>query len=168
MLKQTIYKLSISLMFIWGCNDDDQSPEQVNLLFTEDNLAGDWKRMAEFKGRPNDSLGLSEPTEDLFAQFENCRKDDIIRYVKATQQEGNTYFWGIGEVACHNQIANSFIEIGTWTIQESGELNRFYSDVSEPYIVVLLTGKQLRIRKESGTKEPEGKFYEFTEYVRSK
>ena len=166
MLKQTIYILSLSLLVIMACNDDDQSSQQVNLLFTEDNLAGDWKRIAEFRGQPNDSLGILEPTEDLFAQFENCRKDDIIRYVKAIQQEENTYFWGIGAIACHNQIANSFIEIGTWTIQESGKLNRFYSDISEPFVVVLLTSQQLRIRKESGVKESEGTIYEFTEYER--
>lgn len=161
-----IYILSCFLLVIWGCNNDDQSSQQVNLLLTEDNLEGDWKRIAEFRGQPNDSLGILKPTEDLFAQFENCRKDDMIRYVKAIQQEENTYFWGIGEVACHNQIANSFIEIGTWTIQESGKLNRFYSDISEPFVVVLLTSQQLRIRKESGVKESEGTIYEFTEYER--
>lgn len=166
MLKKMIYILSCFLLVIWGCNNDDQSSQQVNLLLTEDNLEGDWKRIAEFRGQPNDSLGILKPTEDLFAQFENCRKDDMIRYVKAIQQEENTYFWGIGEVACHNQIANSFIEIGTWTIQESGKLNRFYSDISEPFVVVLLTSQQLRIRKESGVKESEGTIYEFTEYER--
>ncbi|NYJ28140.1 hypothetical protein GGE08_002194 [Muricauda sp. ARW1Y1] len=67
---------------MWSCKKDDQSSQQVNLLFTENNLAGDWKRIAEFSGQPNDSLGILEPLEDLFAQFENCRKDDIIRYVK--------------------------------------------------------------------------------------
>ena len=163
-----IYILSLSLLVIMACNDDDQNSQEVDLLFTEDNLAGDWKRIAEFRGQPNDSLGILEPTEDLFAQFENCRKDDMIRYVKAIQQEENTYFWGIGEIACHNQIANSFIEIGTWTIQKSGKLNRFYSDISEPFVVVLLTSQQLRIRKESGMEEPDVLIYEFTEYERIK
>ncbi|MGB5820329.1 MAG: hypothetical protein WBG90_12655 [Saonia sp.] len=161
-----IYILSCFLLAIWGCNNDNQDSQEVDLLFTEDNLEGNWKRIAEFRGQPNDSLGILEPTEDLLAQFENCRKDDMIRYVKAIQQEENTYFWGIGEIACHNQIANSFIEIGTWTIQESGKLNRFYSDISEPFVVVLLTSQQLRIRKESGVKESEGTIYEFTEYER--
>lgn len=167
MLKQTIYILSLSLLVNMSCNDDDRSTQEVNLLLTEDNLAGDWKRIAEFRGQPNDSLGILEPTEDLFAQFENCRKDDMIRYVKTTQQEENTYFWGIGEVACHNQIANSFVEIGTWSLQESGKLNRFYSDVNEPFIVVLLTSQQLRIRKESGIKSNDGTIYEFTAYERT-
>ncbi|MGC1516615.1 hypothetical protein [Maribacter sp. Hel_I_7] len=166
MLKQTIYILSLSLLVIMACNDDDQSSQQVNLLFTEDNLAGDWKRIAEFRGQPNDSLGILEPTEDLFAQIESCQKDDMIRYVKAFQQEENSYFWGIGEVACHSQIAQSFIEIGTWTFEESGKLSHFNSEVSKPFIVVLLTGQRLRIRKESGMVEPDGTIYEFTEYER--
>ncbi|MDC6388964.1 hypothetical protein PP182_09750 [Maribacter sp. PR1] len=166
MLKRANLLLPLILLILLACNNDDQGSQQVNLLFTEDNLIGDWKRIAEFRGQPNDSLGILEPTEDLFTQFENCRKDDMIRYVKAIQQEENTYFWGIGEVACHNQIPNSFIEIGTWTIQESGKLNRFYSDISEPFVVVLLTSQQLRIRKESGVKESEGTIYEFTEYER--
>ncbi|WP_123803320.1 hypothetical protein [Maribacter sp. 4G9] len=93
MLKQTIYILSLSLLVIMACNDDDQSSQQVNLLFIEDNLAGDWKRIAEFRGQPNDSLGILEPTEDLFAQIESCQKDDMILYVKAFQQEKNSYFW---------------------------------------------------------------------------
>lgn len=135
-------------------------------MFTENNLAGDWKRIAEIRGQPNDSLGILEPLEDLFAQFENCRKDDMIRYVKATFQKENTYFWGIGEVACHSQIANTFNEIGTWTLQESGRLTHFYSEVSEPFIVVLLTSQQLRIRTESGIAELDGLIYEFTEYER--
>lgn len=168
MLKQTIYILSLSLLVISACNDDDQSSQQVNLLFTEDNLEGDWKRVAQFKGQPNDSLGILVPIEDLFAEFENCRKDDLIRYKKATQQEENIYSWGIGEVACHSQMANSFMEIGTWTFEESGKLSYFYSEVSKPFTVVQLTSRKLRIRKESGIEEPEGVFYEFTEYDRIK
>ena len=90
---------------MWSCKKDDQSSQQVNLLFTENNLAGDWKRIAEFRGQPNDSLGILEPLEDLLAQFENCRKDDILRYVKGNEQEDNRYFWGIGAIACHSQIS---------------------------------------------------------------
>ncbi|WP_421803188.1 hypothetical protein [Flagellimonas sp.] len=166
MLKRANLLLPLFLLILLACNNDDQSSQQVNLLFTEDNLVGDWKRIAEFKGQPNDSMGILEPTEDLFAQFEYCRKDDMIRYVKAPEQEENIFFWGIGETACHSQIANSFSEIGTWSIEESG--NHSYSDVNEPFIVIKLRALELLIRNESGTKAPDGTVYEFTEYERVK
>jgi hypothetical protein len=157
-------------LILSACNSDDQSSpaEFVNLPFTADNIEGDWKRIAEFRGQPNDSLGILEPTEDLFAKFENCQKDDMIRYVKATQPVDNTYFWGIGEVACHSQIANAFNEIGAWTLAESGKLSHFYSDVSGLYIVVILKPTQLLVRSESGIDKANGPIYEFTEYVRLK
>lgn len=168
MIKQTIYILSLSLLVIMACIDDDRSPQEVNLSFIEDNLTGDWKRIAEFRGQPNDSLGILEPTEDLFAQIESCQKDDMIRYVKTSQQEENTYFWGIGEDACHSQIAKSFIEIGTWTFQQSGKLSHFNSDTSEYHIVVLLNPQQLLIRSGLGENETDGTTFEFTKYERLK
>lgn len=166
MLKQTIYILSLSLFVIWACKKADQSSQKVNLLFTENNLAGDWKRIAQFKGQPNDSLGTLEPLEDLFAQFKNCRKDDIIRYIKGGEQEENRYFWGIGEIACHSQIAKSFTEIGTWTLEESGKLNHVNSNTSEYHIVILLNAQQLLVRSESDENEIGETTFEFTEYER--
>ncbi|MBO6829448.1 MAG: hypothetical protein JJ876_07805 [Muricauda sp.] len=166
MPKQTIYILSLSLLVMWSCKKDDQSSQQVNLLFTENNLAGDWKRIAEFSGQPNDSLGILEPLEDLFAQFENCRKDDIIRYVKGDEQEDNRYFWGIGEMACHSQISNSFIEIGTWSIEESGKLRHINSNAIEYHIVILLNAQQLLVRSEFDKDDNDETTFEFTEYER--
>lgn len=166
MTKQTIYILSLSLLVMWACKKDDQSSQQVNLLFTENNLAGDWQRIAEFRGQPNDSLGILEPMEDLFAQFENCRKDDIIRYVKGNEQEENLYYWGIGEIACHSQIAKSFIEIGTWTLEESGKLSHVNSNTSEYHIVIQLNAQQLLVRSESTKNENGETALEFTEYER--
>tara|TARA_R110000764_G_scaffold237677_2_gene334011 strand:+ start:3101 stop:3607 length:507 start_codon:yes stop_codon:yes gene_type:complete len=166
MLKRANLLLPLILLILLACNNDDQGSQQVNLLFTEDNLIGDWKRIAEFRGQPNDSLGILESTEDLFAKFESCRKDDILRYEQGTTPQENIYFWGIGEIACHSQIANSFFEIGTWNIEESGKLTHSYSDVSKSLIVIILTTQKLLIRNESGTKALDGTVYEFTEYER--
>ncbi|ASV30853.1 hypothetical protein [Maribacter cobaltidurans] len=166
MPKQTIYILSLSLLIMWSCKKDDQSSEQVNLLFTENNLAGDWKRIAEFRGQPNDSLGILEPLEDLLAQFENCRKDDILRYVKGNEQEDNPYFWGIGAIACHSQISKTFTEIGTWSLEESGKLSHVNSNRSEYHIVIQLNAQQLLVRIESDKNENSETTFEFTEYER--
>lgn len=170
MLRQTTFLILFFLLILSACDNDDQNSQKdlASLPFIANNIEGDWKRIAEFRGQPSDSLGILEPTEDLFSQFENCRKDDMIRYVKATQQEKNVYFWGTGEVACHSQIANVFSKIGTWTLEESGKLSHFYSDVSVIYIVVILRNQQLLVRKQLGKEEPDGVIYEFTEYVRSK
>ncbi|GMN11034.1 hypothetical protein MTsPCn9_22610 [Croceitalea sp. MTPC9] len=58
MLKRANLLLPLILLILLACNNDDQGSQQVNLLFTEDNLIGDWKRIAEFRGQPNDSLGI--------------------------------------------------------------------------------------------------------------
>jgi hypothetical protein len=153
LLKPLIFILFLSIL--WACNNDDQNSleECFNLPSIAVNLVCDWKRIAQIKGQPNDSLGILVPTWDLFAQFENCRKDDIIRYVKGTQQVESTFFWGIGKNACHSQIASSFLEIGNWYLQETGKLNHSYSDVNEPFILIILRKQQLLIRSESGTKK---------------
>ena len=170
MLRQAFLLLFCCLLILSACNSEDQNSrdESANLPFVADNLVGDWKRIAQFKGQPNDSLGILEPKEDLFIQFENCRKDDIIRYVKGTQQEQNSYFWGIGKIPCHSQIADSFIEIGTWSLPETGKLSHSYSDVIELFIVVKLQSQQLLVRKESGMEDADGVIYEFTQYDRIK
>ncbi len=169
MLKRTILLLPLSFFILSSCNNDQSFPtESINLTFTADNLEGDWKRVAQFKGQPNDSLGILEPTSDLFAQFENCRKDDIIRYVKGTQRVENTFFWGIGKNACHSQIADSFLEIGNWTLKESGKLSHTFSDVNEVFIVVILKSQQLLIRSELGITGANESIYEFTQYERIK
>lgn len=162
MLGRVFLLLMVFFLIILACNNDDQNSwdESVNLPFVADNIVGDWKRIAKFKGQPNDSLGILEPTEDLYAQFEYCRKDDMIRYVKTAQQEENTYFWGTGDTPCHSQIANFFSEIGTWHLQESGILNHSYSNVSKLYVVVKLQNQQLLIRAQSGIEEPDGVIYE--------
>jgi len=83
--------------FLLVCCSDDQNENMhaANLEFTEKNLEGDWKRISQFKGQPNDSLGVLMPLEDLFTRFESCRKDDIVRYVKGSGQAENRYLWGI-------------------------------------------------------------------------
>ncbi|MEY8021399.1 hypothetical protein AB8P51_11240 [Muriicola sp. SD30] len=169
-LKRTLFVLSLYLMTLSACdrNDGNSSIESANLSFTADNLEGDWKRTAQYIGQINDSLGVLVPKEDSFAQFEYCRKDDIIRYIKGNQQEENVYFWGIGEIACHSQIANSFLEIGTWDLNESGKLTHSYLDVNEPFMVVKLRSQQLQVRRESGVESAEGTIYEFTEYIRAR
>lgn len=167
MLRHVILLLFCCLSILSGCNSDDQSSqEDNNLVINDTNLQGDWKRTAQYIGPVNDSLGILMPTEDLFSQFEACRKDDIIRYQKGDEQTENIYFWGIGEVACHSQIAGSFVKIGTWNLQETGELNHFYSNVTELFIVVKLQSQQLLIRKKSGMEDPDGVIYEFTGYER--
>lgn len=170
MLKRTTLLMSLSLSILLVCCSDDKNEnvQVANLEFTEENLEGDWKRIAQFKGQPNDSLGVLMPLEDLFAQFESCRKDDIVRYVKGNGQEENRYFWGIGEIACHSQIAKTFGEIGTWTLEESGKLSHVNSDTSEYHIVVALNAQQLLIRSESDENETDGITFEFTEYERLK
>ncbi|NNE76869.1 MAG: hypothetical protein HKN31_07325 [Pricia sp.] len=157
----------LHLLVSSACNRDDQSfQEDNNLAFKDTNLQGDWKRTAQYISQANDSLGILMPTEDLFVQFDYCRKDDIIRYQKGDEQTENIYFWGIGEMACHSQISNSFREIGTWNIEKSGKLTHSYSDVDKSLIVVILRTRKLLIRNESGTKAPDGTVYEFTEYER--
>ncbi len=94
MLKRANLLLPLFLLILLACNNDDQSSQQVNLLFTEDNLEGDWKRIAEFRGQPNDSLGILEPTEDLFTQFENCRKDDMIQLCQGNTTRRKHLFLG--------------------------------------------------------------------------
>ncbi|MEZ2415008.1 hypothetical protein ACA086_08575 [Muriicola sp. E247] len=159
----------LTIWIVFACNSDDQSSQESdNLAFTVDNLKGDWKRTAQFIGQANDTLGNLEPTEDLFSQFEVCRKDDMIRYQKGDEQTENMYFWGIGEIACHSQIANSFLEIGTWDLNESGKLTHSYLDVNEPFMVVKLRSQQLQVRRESGVESAEGTIYEFTEYIRAR
>lgn len=170
MRKRVIFVTSLFLLMLSACDKDgeDSSEETANLSFTPDNLAGDWKRTGQFIGQANDTLGNLEPTEDLFSQFEVCRKDDIIRYQKGDEQTENMYFWGIGEIACHSQIANSFLEIGTWDLKESGKLTHSYLDVNEPFMVVELRSQQLLVRRESGVESVEGTIYEFTEYIRAR
>lgn len=167
--KGIICLLIMHLLVSSACNRDDQSfQEDNNLSFNDTNLQGDWKRTAQYISQANDSLGILMPTEDLFSQFEACRKDDIIRYQKGDGQTENIYFWGIGEMACHSQIANSFFEIGTWNIVESGKLIHSYSDIKEPFMVVILKSQRLLVRRESGVESAEGTIYEFTEYVRAR
>lgn len=170
MLRQMIFLMLSFLLILSACNSDDQISlvALVNLPFTADNLEGDWQRNAQFKGQLNDTLGILEPLEDLFFQLENCQKDDMIRYVKAPQQDENTYFWGIGDIPCHSQIANSFLEIGNWTLKDSGQLTHTNSNINEVYIVVILTPEQLLIRSESGILEANEFMYEFTRYERVK
>ncbi|SNZ01406.1 hypothetical protein [Flagellimonas pacifica] len=167
MLKRTFFLLILSLSISSACERDDEGSSD-NLAFTATNLAGDWQRTGEFKGQPNDSLGIKEPSEDLFSQFESCRKDDMIRYVRGTQEMGNTYFWGIGKNACHSQMADSFIEIGNWELQESGVLSHSYNGVNELFVVIFLTRKRLLIRSELGIREADGTVYQFTDYERIK
>ena len=101
---------------------------------------------------------------DLLGQFKNYQKDDIICYVKASLQEENKYFWGIGEAGCHSQMANPFLEIGACNVEESGKLSHPYFDISEPFIAVILRSRQLLVRKESGIKGPDRSVCEFTKY----
>lgn len=166
-MQKPIFFLGVlSFLVLLACKNDDESFHGTNLSFTADNLEGDWKRIAQFKGQPNDPLGMLEPLEDIFAKFENCRKDDILRYVQGTTPQENSYFWGIGEMACHSQISNSFIEIGTWSLEESGKLGHVNSDTSEYHIVILLNAQQLLIRNESDKNENDETIFEFTEYER--
>lgn len=166
MLRGTIFLMLFFLLILSACNNDDQSSPAalVNLSFTADNLEGDWQRTAQFKGQLNDTLGILEPLEDLFSRLENCQKDDMIRYAKATQQGVNAYFWGIGKIPCHSQMANTFLEVGNWYLTDSGKLSHTFSDVDEVYYVVILKPQQLLIRSESGITEANGSIYEFIRY----
>ncbi|MEX0362018.1 MAG: hypothetical protein AB3N10_13640 [Allomuricauda sp.] len=168
MRKHILLFSSLFLLMSSSCekNGENSSEETVNLSFTPDNLVGDWKRTAQFIGQANDTLGNLEPTEDLFAQFDNCRRDDLIRYLKGDTQGENTYSWGIGDLACHSQISNSFIEIGTWSIEESGKLKHINSNAIEYHIVILLTAQELRVRSELDKGDNGESTYEFTEYER--
>ncbi len=165
--KGIICLLIMHLLVSSACNSDDQSSqEENNLAFNDTNLQGDWKRTAQYIGQVNDSLGILIPTEDLFSQFEACRKDDIIRYQKGDEQTENIYFWGIGEVACHSQIANSFREIGIWNMEESGKLTHSFSDINKSLTLIILRTQMLLTRNDPGTKAQGGMVYEFNEYER--
>lgn len=68
MFRHVFLLLFCCLSILSGCNSDDQSTleERGNLALTVDNIKGDWKRIAQLKGQPNDSLGVMEPLDDMF------------------------------------------------------------------------------------------------------
>ncbi len=157
------------LLVLIGCDGagQDINEEGTDLPFSSTNLKGDWVKSAEFIGQPGDTLGGKHPSEDILSTLNAFQKDDIYRYDVGSSDQGNPYIWGIGEKACKGQVAGDFIEIGKWTLDDSGKLNISYSDVSEPYVVILLTTKRLLLRKASGTITPDGTVFLFTEYMRS-
>ncbi|MEO2050311.1 MAG: hypothetical protein ABGX00_00990 [Allomuricauda sp.] len=156
------------LLTLIGCDSDGQdiNDDGTDLPFSSINLKGDWVKSAEFVGEPGDTLGSKTPSEDILSALDACQKDDIFRFDVGSSDQGNPYVWGIGQIACEGQTADDFIEIGTWTLDNSGKLDISYSDVSEPYVVVSLTSKRLLIRKSSGTMTPDGTVFPFTEYIR--
>lgn len=162
-----VVAISVLLALI-GCDSEGQdiNDDGTDLPFSSTNLKGDWVKSAEYVGQLGDSLGGKTPSEDILSILDACQKDDIFRYDVGSSDQGNPYVWGIGEKACEGQAVNDFIEIGTWTLEDSGKLNLSYSDVSEPYVVISLTSKRLLIRKASGIITPDGTVFPFTEYVR--
>ena len=160
--------LILSISIISACGSDDQSSEEefVNLPFTANNLEGDWNQVGKFQGFPNDSLGNLGPEEDVFRELQYCQKDDMIRYDKGVLGEKSIYYWGIGENACHSQIANSFLKMGNWDVMKSGKLTHSYTNGIKSFVILRLDDRHLFIREELAIEGPTGLVYEFTNFER--
>lgn len=156
----------LALLIFIACDTNDDSNEGTQVSISETNLKGTWKIVSKFSGQPNDSTGTENPEIDYFSSFDDCRKDDTFAYTVETNETGNAYIWYTGSKACEGQSVNDTIQIGTWTLQENGQLNISYSDVSEPSIITKMTTNQFTVRKKSGTITDNGTVYEFTGYQR--
>lgn len=160
------YGFLLALLIFIACDSNDESNEGTQVSISETNLRGSWKIISKFGGQPNDSIGTKTAEIDYYSSFEDCRKDDTFAYTINTDESGNAYLWYTGGQACEGQSANDTLQIGTWTLQDNGQLNISYSDVSEPFVITEMTSDRFTVRKKSGTITDDGTVFEFTGYQR--
>jgi|TARA_R110002020_G_scaffold352637_1_gene565671 hypothetical protein len=155
----------IALILNYSCTKENPEENQTSLKLTPENLVGEWRKIGAFKS--TDSSGVDLSNENLMNSMDDCRKDDIYKYI-VSNNSSNIIKWGYGNNICEDegQEKNQFIEIGTWTLDERGSLNYNYSDVQEAYRILKLDREELLIRKKSGILENDTIKYYIEKYKR--